>query len=155
MGRVSVSKPTDLTIILIPVFASVTVVGVAFFMCVVAIFCRKAQQKDKRYDQLMLELEKLESSVARECKQGLLAHLARGWRGGRAGGIQSKQALSIYLYYWSECLGCCGLIVLCFLLLVVFDTFFTFPVYPVLPSLPLPFPLLLSSPPSSPPPLFF
>ena len=75
MGRVSVSKPTDLTIILIPVFASVTVVGVAFVVCVVAIFCWKAQQKDRRYNQVMLELKKLESSVARECKQGLLAHL--------------------------------------------------------------------------------
>ena len=70
LGSVTVQKDLDLIAILIPVFASVTVVGVAFFMCVVAIFCRKTHQKDKRYDQLMLELEKLESSVARECKQG-------------------------------------------------------------------------------------
>ena len=72
VGTVTVFTPVSLTIILIPIFASVTVVGVAFFMCVVAIFCRKTRQKDRRYDQLMLELEKLESSVARECKQGLL-----------------------------------------------------------------------------------
>ena len=39
-------------------------------MVIVAIFCRKARQKDRKYDQLILELEKLESSVARECKLG-------------------------------------------------------------------------------------
>lgn len=55
---------------LIPVFASIIVAAVVIFMVLVAVFCRKARQKDRKYDQLILELEKLESSVARECKIG-------------------------------------------------------------------------------------
>ena len=45
-------------------------IAAAIFIVIVAVFCRKTRQKDQRYDQLILELEKLESSVARECKLG-------------------------------------------------------------------------------------
>lgn len=59
-----------LLVILIPIFAGVFIICAAVFIVVVAVFCSKAKQKDRRYDELMVELEKLESSVARECKLG-------------------------------------------------------------------------------------
>ena len=68
--RIRITESPDLLVILIPVFAAVLVLCVAVFMVVFAVFCRKTRQKDRRYDQLILELEKLESSVARECKLG-------------------------------------------------------------------------------------
>ena len=72
IGTIEINEPTNLLVILIPVFAGVFIICAAFFIVVVAIFCRKTKQKDRRYDQLILELEKLESSVARECKLGEL-----------------------------------------------------------------------------------
>lgn len=63
-----------LLVILIPIFASVLIISTVVFIVVVAIFCSKAKQKDRRYDELMFELEKLESSVARECKLGTFIH---------------------------------------------------------------------------------
>ena len=61
---------TELLIILVPVFAAFLILCVVIFMVLFAVFCRKAKQKDQRYEQLMMELERLESSVARECKLG-------------------------------------------------------------------------------------
>ena len=62
--------PLDPLFIIIPVFAFVVVVGVALFIVVVATLCHKYKKKDKQSDRLILELERLESSVAHECKQG-------------------------------------------------------------------------------------
>ena len=70
VGMIQINKPLNLLVILIPVFAGVIVLSGAFFIVVVAVFCRKTRQKDQKYDQLILELERLESSVARECKLG-------------------------------------------------------------------------------------
>jgi len=70
VGTIRIREPLNLLVILIPVFAGVIVLSAAIFIVVVAVFCRKTRQKDQRYDQLILELERLESSVARECKLG-------------------------------------------------------------------------------------
>ena len=70
VGTIRIKEPLNLLVILIPVFAGVIVLSAAIFIVVVAVFCRKTRQKDQRYDQLILELERLESSVARECKLG-------------------------------------------------------------------------------------
>lgn len=70
VGTIRFIAPLNLLVILIPVFAGVIVLSAAIFIVVVAVFCRKTRQKDQRYDQLILELERLESSVARECKLG-------------------------------------------------------------------------------------
>ena len=72
IGEIEVTEPVnlDLLIYLVPAFALVIIVALVIFIVVVVVFCRKSRQKDRRYDQLILELEKLESSVARECKLG-------------------------------------------------------------------------------------
>jgi len=70
VGMIQINEPLNLLVILIPVFAGVIVLSGAIFIVVVAVFCRKTRQKDQKYDQLILELERLESSVARECKLG-------------------------------------------------------------------------------------
>ena len=62
--------PLDILYYFIPVIAVIVVVVVVILIVIVTVFCRKARQKDRKYDQLILELEKLESSVARECKLG-------------------------------------------------------------------------------------
>ena len=72
IGEIEVTEPVDLDLLiyLVPAFALVIIVALVIFIVVVVVFCRKSRQKDRRYDQLILELEKLESSVARECKLG-------------------------------------------------------------------------------------
>ena len=72
LGTIRIEDNLELAILyyLIPVFAVIIVAAAVIFMVLVAVFCRKARQKDRKYDQLILELEKLESSVARECKIG-------------------------------------------------------------------------------------
>ena len=62
--------PLDILYYFIPVIAVIVVVVAVILIVIVTVFCRKARQKDRKYDQLILELEKLESSVARECKLG-------------------------------------------------------------------------------------
>ena len=42
------------------------------FAAIVVLLCYRAREKDSRYNQLIVEMEKLESSVARECKLGWL-----------------------------------------------------------------------------------
>ena len=72
VGTIRIEDKVDLEILyyLIPVFAAIIIVATVIFIVLVAVFCRKTRQKDRKYDQLILELEKLESSVARECKIG-------------------------------------------------------------------------------------
>ena len=70
MIRIEDDRQLELIFYLVPVFAVVIIFVAVVLMVIVAVFCRKARQKDRKYDQLILELEKLESSVARECKQG-------------------------------------------------------------------------------------
>ena len=70
MIRIEESVPLEILYYLIPVFAMVIIFVAVVLMVIVAIFCWKAHQKYCKYDQLILELEKLESSVARECKLG-------------------------------------------------------------------------------------
>ena len=72
VGTIRIRSVIELEILyyLIPVFAALIVTATVVFIVLVAVFCRKARQKDRKYDQLILELEKLESSVARECKIG-------------------------------------------------------------------------------------
>ena len=70
MIRIVDDRQLELIYYLVPVFAVVIIFVAVVLMVIVAVFCRKARQKDRKYDQLILELEKLESSVARECKQG-------------------------------------------------------------------------------------
>ena len=62
------------------------VVGLVVFAVVVLIFCYNARLKDSRYNQLIVEMEKLESSVARECKLG-----QGGREGGRGGGREGRR----------------------------------------------------------------
>ena len=69
-GVITISTTPNLLVILIPVFAALIIVCVAVFIVLCTVFFRKTRQKDQRYDQLMMELERLESSVARECKLG-------------------------------------------------------------------------------------
>lgn len=69
-GTIRISSNLNLLLILIPTFAGFLILCVVIFIVLFAVFCRKAKQKDQRYDQLMMELERLESSVARECKLG-------------------------------------------------------------------------------------
>ncbi len=70
VGDIIVASNTDLLITLLPIFAGVLIISIAVFIVLVAVFCRNTRRKDQRYEQLILELEKLESSVARECKLG-------------------------------------------------------------------------------------
>ena len=72
VGMIRIRSRIELEILyyLIPVFAAIIIMAIVIFIVLVAIFCRKARQKDRKYDQLILELEKLESSVASECKIG-------------------------------------------------------------------------------------
>lgn len=69
-GSIRIVTTPPLLIILIPAFAGFIILCVVIFIVLFAVFCRKAKQKDQRYDLLMMELERLESSVARECKLG-------------------------------------------------------------------------------------
>ncbi|XP_064399095.1 plexin A3-like isoform X2 [Halichondria panicea] len=70
VGDIIVASNIDLLITLLPIFVGVVLLSVAVFIVLVAVFCRNTRRKDQRYEQLILELEKLESSVARECKLG-------------------------------------------------------------------------------------
>ncbi len=70
VGDIIVASNTDLLVTLLPIFAGVLIISIAVFIVLVAVFCRNTRRKDQRYEQLILELEKLESSVARECKLG-------------------------------------------------------------------------------------
>ncbi len=70
VGSIRVSTSPNLLIILIPFFAGFLILLVVILIVLFAVFCSKTKQKDQRYDQLMMELERLESSVARECKLG-------------------------------------------------------------------------------------
>ncbi len=70
VGTISIAGNLNLLIILLPVFACVIVLSVAVFIVLVAVFCRNTRKKDQRYNQLILDLEKMESSVASECKLG-------------------------------------------------------------------------------------
>jgi len=70
VGHIRIRPNLDLIFYLVPVFAVIIILCVVIFIVLFAVFYRKARQKDERYDQLMVELEKLESSVARECKLG-------------------------------------------------------------------------------------
>lgn len=72
-GSIRIGTSPDLLIILAPVFAGFIILCVVIFIVLFAVFCSKTRQKDQRYDQLMMELEKMESNVARECKLG------KGW----------------------------------------------------------------------------
>ena len=69
---VLIRPPLNSLLIIIPVFAFVVIVGVVLFIVVVATLCHKYKKKDEQSDRLILELERLESSVAHECKQGML-----------------------------------------------------------------------------------
>ena len=72
IGTIQIQDQSQLEILyyLVPVVAIVFIFVGVVLMVIVTVFCRKARQKDRKYDQLILELEKLESSVARECKLG-------------------------------------------------------------------------------------
>ena len=76
VGTIRIEDKVKLKILyyLIPVFAAIIIVATVIFIVLVAVFCRKARQKDRKYEQLILELEKLESSVVRECKIGLQSY---------------------------------------------------------------------------------
>ena len=71
VGTIEIAEPLNIVVIVAPI-AVMFVAGMIFFAVVVFIFCYKAHQKDSRYKELIVEMEKLESSVARECKQGEL-----------------------------------------------------------------------------------
>ncbi len=70
VGQIRINPGLELIIYLVPALAFIIILCVVIFIVLFAVFYRKARQKDERYDQLMVELEKLESSVARECKLG-------------------------------------------------------------------------------------
>ena len=73
VGNVEVRPPIapiDPLVIIISVFAFVVIVGLSLFIVVVTTLCHKYKKKDEQSDRLLLELERLESSVAHECKQG-------------------------------------------------------------------------------------
>lgn len=57
---VTQSVPANLIIVLVPVLATLIVVGGALPICVVATVCHKVRQKEKRCNQLKLELEIME-----------------------------------------------------------------------------------------------
>ena len=71
VGTLRLSPNLELLYILVPVIAAVVIISATVFIVLVAVFCRNARKKDQKYDQLILELERLESSVARECKLGV------------------------------------------------------------------------------------
>ena len=73
VGKIQVNQSLNFVHILIPVVVTVSIlflIGIAVFAVVVSIFCHRARQKDHRYNELIMEMERLESSVARECKLG-------------------------------------------------------------------------------------
>ncbi len=73
VGEIETSQsdePLNLLLILVPAFALVIILSIVVVIVVVAVFCPKTRQKDRRYDLLILELERMESSVARECRIG-------------------------------------------------------------------------------------
>ena len=69
VGKIRLSQPTNPVIIIVPIAVTfVIVVMVVVFILLVV--CYRARVKDSRYRELIVEMEKLESSVARECKLG-------------------------------------------------------------------------------------
>ena len=55
---------------LIPGFLAPFIFFIVIFIVIVSVFYRKFKQKDEQNDRLLFELERLESSVAHECKLG-------------------------------------------------------------------------------------
>ena len=69
VGRIEITEPINFVVIIVPI-AVLFVLGMVIFAVVIFIFYYKSRQKDSRYKELIVEMEKLESSVARECKLG-------------------------------------------------------------------------------------
>ena len=63
-------KPFNSQIIIISSFAVLVVIVVVAFIVFFSIFYRKYKLKDRQNDLLMIELDKLESNMAQECKLG-------------------------------------------------------------------------------------
>ncbi len=66
----TVDQQLNQLIIIISVFAALVVVVVVIFIVSFSVFYRKYKQKEQQKDQLLLELDRLESSMAHECKLG-------------------------------------------------------------------------------------
>lgn len=60
----------DIQIIVISVFAALAVFFFVIFIVVVSVLCHKYKLKGQQNDRLLYELERLETSVAHECKLG-------------------------------------------------------------------------------------
>ena len=69
VGRIRISKPVDPVVIIIPIVVAFLII-VMVVVVILLVVCYRARQKDSRYKELIVEMEKLESSVARECKLG-------------------------------------------------------------------------------------
>ena len=66
----AVDQQLNQLIIIISVFAALVVVVIVIFIVSFSVFYRKYKQKEQQKDLLLLELDRLESSMAHECKLG-------------------------------------------------------------------------------------
>ena len=70
VGSLTVDQPFDQLIIIISVFAVLVVIVIVIFIISFSVFYHKYKQKDQQNDLLLFELDRLESSMAHECKLG-------------------------------------------------------------------------------------
>ena len=62
---------------IVPAFAGLLIIFIVVFIVIFSIFYRKYKQKDEQNDRLLFELERLETSVAHECKLGMYCSFAQ------------------------------------------------------------------------------
>ena len=71
IGTLQVNGPLNQLVYIVPAFAGLVIIFIVVFIVIFSIFYRKYKQKDQQNDRLLFELERLETSVAHECKLGM------------------------------------------------------------------------------------
>lgn len=69
VGTIEITGPINPVVIIVPIVVAFLII-VAVIVIILLVVCYRGRQKDSRYKELIVEMEKLESTVARECKLG-------------------------------------------------------------------------------------
>ena len=69
VGTIELNGPLNPVVIIVPIVV-VFIIVVVVIVVILLVVCYRGRQKDSRYKELIVEMEKLESTVARECKLG-------------------------------------------------------------------------------------
>ncbi|CAI8020286.1 Plexin-A4 [Geodia barretti] len=69
VGSIDITGPINPVVFIVPIVVTFLII-VVVIVVILLVVCYRGRQKDSRYKELIVEMEKLESTVARECKLG-------------------------------------------------------------------------------------